>query len=76
MEATTVFKAGTTYNPNPSKKKKKTKMEKVGGLTFPRFKDILLVKTWLAITMDPKCGTGQKGNKYWEKIWKECHEQK
>ena len=26
--------------------------------------------------MDPVCGTEQKGNKYWKKIWKEYHEQK
>ena len=26
--------------------------------------------------MDPMCGTEEKGNKYWEKIWKEYHQQK
>ena len=26
--------------------------------------------------MDPICGTEQKGNTYWTKIWKEYHEKK
>ena len=69
MEATTAFEVGTTSDPNPSKKKKKkTKTPKARGPAFSRFEDILLVKAWLATTMDPICGTEQKGNKYWEKI--------
>ena len=75
LEAITTFEVGTTSDPNPSKKKK-VKMAKAIGPTFSTFEDILLDKTWLAITMDPKCGTGQKGNKYWEKIMNEYHEQK
>ena len=67
LEATTAFEVGTTSDPNPSKKKK-TKTPKARGPAFSRFEDILLVKTWLATTMDPICGTEQKGNKYWEKI--------
>src|SRR3990170_7614074 len=76
LEATTAFEVGTTSDPNPSKKKKKTKTPKARGPTFSRFEDILLVKAWLATTMDPICGSEQKGNKYWEKIWKEYHDQK
>ena len=74
LEGTTAFEVGATSDPNPSKKK--TKMTKARGSTVSRFEDILLVKAWLATTMDPICGTEQKGNKYWEKIWKEYHEQK
>ena len=76
MEATTAFEVGTTSDPNPRKKKKKTKTPKARGPAFSRFEDILLVKAWLATTMDPICGTEQKGNTYWMKIWKEYHEQK
>ena len=75
LEATTAFEVGTTFDPNPSKKKK-TKTSKARGPAFSRFEDILLVKAWLATTMDPICGTEQKGNTYWMKIWKEYHEQK
>ena len=76
LEATTAFEVGTTSDPNPSKRKKKTKTPKARGPAFSRFEDILLVKAWLATTMDPICGTEQKGNTYWTKIWKEYHEQK
>ena len=77
LEATTAFEVGTTSDPNLSKKKKKkTKTPKARGPALSRFEDILLVKTWLATTMDPICGTKQKGNTYWTKIWKEYHEQK
>ena len=76
LEATTAFKVGTTSDPNPRKKKKKTKTAKARGLAFSRFENILLVKAWLATTMDPICSTEQKGNKYWEKIWKVHHGQK
>ena len=75
LEATTAFEVGTTSDPNPSKKKK-TKTPKARGPAFSRFEDILLVKAWLSTTMDPICGTEQKGNTYWTKIWKEYHEQK
>ena len=67
LEATTAFEVGTTSDPNPGKKKK-TKTPKARGPAFSRFEDILLVKAWLATTMDPICGTEQKGNKYWEKF--------
>lgn len=70
----TSFEVGTTSDPNPSKTK--GKMAKARGPAFSTFEDILLVKDWLATTMDPICGTEQKGNKYWEKIWMEYHEQK
>ena len=76
MEGTTAFEVGAISDPNPSKKKKKTKTAKARGPAFSRFEDILLIKTWLATTMDPICGTEQKGNKYWDKIWKEYHEPK
>jgi hypothetical protein len=69
------FEVGTTSNPNPSKKKK-AKTTKARDPTFSTFEDNLLVKAWLATTMDPICGTEQKGNTYWEKIWKEYHKQK
>ena len=75
LEATTAFEVGTTSDPNPSKKKK-TKTTKARGPGLSRFKDILLVKAWLATTMDPICGTEQKGNTYLTKIWKEYHEKK
>ena len=70
------FEVGTTSNPNPSKQKKKIRTAKERGPTFSRFVDILLVKSWLATTMDPICSTEQKENTYWMKIWKEYHEQK
>ena len=70
----TAFEVGTTSDPNPSKKKK-GKTTKARGPAFSTFEDILLVKAWLATTMDPICGTNLKRNKYWEKIWKEYHEQ-
>ena len=73
LEATTAFEVGTTSDPNPSKKKK-GKTTKARGPAFSTFEDILLVKAWLATTMDPICGTNLKRNKYWEKIWKEYHE--
>ena len=76
LEATTAFEVGTTSDLNPSKKKKKTKTTKERGPILSRFEDILLVKAWLATTMNPICCIEQKGNKYWEKIWKEYHEQK
>ena len=76
LKGTAAFELGTTSDSNPSKKKKKIKTAKARGPTFSRFEDILLVKAWLATAMDPICGTEQKGNKYWEKIWKEYHEQK
>ena len=64
LEATTAFEVGTTSDPNPSKKKK-GKTTKTRGPAFSTFEDILLVKAWLATTMDPICDTEQKGNKYW-----------
>ncbi|KAE8799262.1 hypothetical protein D1007_25390 [Hordeum vulgare] len=76
LEATTAFEVGTTCGPNPSKKKKKNKMVKARGPDFSRFEDILLVKSWLATTMDPISGTEKKKNTYWEKFSKEYHKQK
>ena len=70
-----MFEVGGTSNPNPNKKKK-AKMPKARGLTFTSFEDILLVKSWLAKTLDPICGPEQKGNRYWEKIHKYHHEHK
>ena len=46
LEATTAFQVS-------SKKKKKTKTPMARGPAFSRFEDILLVKAWLATTMDP-----------------------
>ena len=60
------FEVGTTSNPNSSKKKK-AKMAKARGPAFLTFEDILLVKSCLATTTDPICGTKQKGNNYLEK---------
>lgn len=76
LEDTTVFEVGTTSDPSLSKKKKKSKTTKARGPTFSRSDDILLVKSWLATTVDPICGSEQNGNTYWEKIWKEYREQK
>ena len=64
----TAFEVGTS-DPNLSKKKGKT--AKARGPTFSTFEDILSVKYWLDTTVEPICGTKKKGNKYWEKIWKE-----
>ena len=75
LEATTAFEVGNTSDPNPSKKKK-AKTAKARGTAFSRHEDIMLVGVWLATTMDPICGTEQKGNTYWTKIWKEYHELK
>ena len=62
LEATTAFEVGTTSDPNPSKKKKKkTKTPKARGPAFSRFEDILLVKAWLATTMDPICRPSKRG---------------
>ena len=61
LKGTAAFELGTTSDSNPSKKKKKIKTAKARGPTFSRFEDILLVKAWLATTMDPICGTEQKG---------------
>ena len=57
LEATTAFEVGNTSDPNPSKKKKKAKTAKARGPAFSRHEDILLVRAWLATTMDPICGT-------------------
>ena len=56
---------------------KKKKTTKARGLTFTTHEDVLLCQAWLATSMDPICGTKQKGTKRWrKKIHKHDHEHK
>ena len=65
------FEIGGTTNPN---RYRNAKIPKARDPAFTTFEDILLVKALLATSMDPRCGTRQKGNTYWEMIWKHYHE--
>ena len=46
------------------------------GSSYSTFEDVLLCRAWLATSMDPICGTEQKGTRLWEKIHAHFHHQK
>ena len=47
-------------------KKVGVKLVKPSGSAFTQFKDVLLCESWCNTSMDPICGTEQKGEKYWD----------
>lgn len=57
-----VFEVGQMSN--TKKKKKVAKVVKPRVLSFTQFEDVLLCESWCNTSMDPICGTEQKGEKY------------
>jgi len=52
------------------------KIKSTKKTNFSIEEDILLVKAWISTSIDPIQGTDQKGNKFWDKIWMNYHENK